>query len=155
MPYSSWLKEWNDIIRFVFFKDEELKTLMKIPAGTSIIQFVDKYFIRAGYTSEILTNEPVRIIYGTLGSWETNNQKVSKNTLTFDIFVKQEELHNIGDDRLVYRTDLIADRIKQLLVSDHFVHNTAYKFWIVGECDLGSPVIGYNRKNVTFGYMKT
>ena len=155
MGHSPWLKEWNDIIRNVFFPDEELKTLMEVPAGTNIITFIDKYFIRAGFTSEVLTNEPVRVIYGTLSSWETNNPHVTSNTMTFDIYVKTHELHNVGTDRLLYRTDLIADRIKQLLLKSHFVADTGYHFVLAGEADLGTSVIGYSRKNVSFDYMKT
>lgn len=169
MGYSSWLQEWNDIIRHVFFADEELKKLMLIPAGTTIIQFIDKYFIRAGYTSEILTDEPVRIIYGNLTESMTKNTHVSVNAITFDVFVRKDQLHNVGDDRLLYRTDLITDRIKQLLLTSptHHVkikdrevdpdnyYDSAYRFYFAGEADLGSSVIGYNRRNVSFTYKKT
>lgn len=40
MP-SSWTNEWNNIIRHTLFQDTELKTLMKIPEGTTIIDFID------------------------------------------------------------------------------------------------------------------
>lgn len=68
MANRSWIDEWNDILRNIIFADDELKTLMEIPESTNIIAFTDRHFIRAGYTNKTLVNEPVRIVYGMLGT---------------------------------------------------------------------------------------
>lgn len=46
MPISTWMNDWNTIIRTVIFPDNELKELMRIPENTNIITFIDKYFMR-------------------------------------------------------------------------------------------------------------
>lgn len=108
-----WIDDWNKIIREVIFADEELKTLMKLPENTDIISFIDKYFIRAGYTNKVLEDEHVRIIYADMQGSPTSTPNVMKKMMTFDIYVKTEDLHNVGRDRLVMRTQLIANRLLQ------------------------------------------
>lgn len=153
MVLRSWIDDWNDIIRNVIFKDEELKSLMKLPANTNIITFIDKYFIRAGYTTEVLTNESVRIVYGTIARGDAMNPYVTRNEMSFDIYVKLEDLHNIERDRLVFRNHLIAKRLIDLLTNQRYLG--AYRFTVEGEGDMGTSTIGYTRYNVTFGFMKT
>ena len=99
-----WINDWNTIIRRVIFADEELKTLMKLPANTNIISFIDKYFIRAGYTNKLVENETVRIVYSDIQGNDTAVPNVKKKMMTFDIYVKTEDLHNTGNDRLIMRT---------------------------------------------------
>lgn len=149
-----WIDAWNKIIREVIWKDHELKTLMKIPPKTGIIQFIDRYFIRAGYTNKLLTDEVCRIVYADVQGAETNVPNVKKNMMTFDIYVKQDELHNVGDDRLVFRTHLIAARLNKLLTQDRYLADTGYRFWIAGDWDLGTRTIGYARYTIAFHYMK-
>ena len=149
-----WINAWNKIIREVIWKDHELKTLMKIPPKTGIIQFIDRYFIRAGYTNKLLTDEVCRIVYADVQGAETNVPNVKKNMMTFDIYVKQDELHNVGDDRLVFRTHLIAARLNKLLTQDRYLADTGYRFWIAGDWDLGTRTIGYARYTIAFHYMK-
>lgn len=153
MVLRSWIDDWNDIIRNVIFKDEELKSLMKLPANTNIITFIDKYFIRAGYTTEVLTNESVRIVYGTIARGDAMNPYVTRNEMSFDIYVKLEDLHNVERDRLVFRNHLIAKRLIDLLTKQRYLG--AYRFTVEGEGDMGTSTIGYTRYNVTFGFMKT
>lgn len=153
MVLRSWIDDWNDIIRNVIFKDEELKSLMKLPANTNIITFIDKYFIRAGYTTEVLTNESVRIVYGTIARGDAMNPYVTRNEMSFDIYVKLEDLHNVERDRLVFRNHLIAKRLIDLLTNQRYLG--AYRFTVEGEGDMGTSTIGYTRYNVTFGFMKT
>lgn len=152
MSARKWIDQWNDIIRYVIFADEELRSLMMIPQGTSIIQFIDRYFIRAGYTSKTLKNEPVRIIYGELANEATHVPNITKPTMSFDIYVKMEDLHNVGDDRLVYRTQLIANRLIELLTTSRYTK--AHLFSPTGQGDMGSRTIGYARYVVTFDYVK-
>lgn len=153
MQNRHWIDDWNDILRDVIFPDEELKTLMKIPEGTDIITFVDKYFIRANYTTKTLTNEPVRIVYGDLYANDTNNPNVMRNELSFDIYVRLEDIHNAERDRLVMRTHLIANRLINLLTKKRYLG--VYRFWLAGECEMGTSTIGYARYNVSFNYMRT
>ena len=149
-----WLNAWNTIIRQVIWKDELLKKLMKIPAKTTILQFCNRYFIRAGFTNELLTDETCRIVYSDIQGSDTNVPNVRKNMMNFDIYVKQEELHNVGDDRLIMRTHLIAERLNYLLTKERYVANTGYRFWIAGDWDLGTRTVGYARYTISFYYMK-
>jgi len=87
MSYNQWMDMWNNILRNVIYPNEEFKELMKIPDNVSIIDFIDKYFIRAGYTNTVLTNQSVRIIYSDVNSKDIN-MGVTRNELSFDIYVK-------------------------------------------------------------------
>lgn len=149
-----WIKDWNTIIRTVIFADYELKQLMKLPEKTSIIQFIDKYFIRAGFTSKLLENESVRIVYSDVQGHDTDVPNVKKNMMMFDIYVRLEDLHNVGDDRLLMRTQLIADRLTRLLTSERYLKETGYRFWIAGDWDAGTKTVGYARYVLAMYYMK-
>jgi len=149
-----WINDWNDIIRHVIFADEELKTLMEIPSNTSIINFIDKYFIRAGYTNKLLENEKVRIVYSDIQGDDTPVPNVKRKMLTFDIYVKLSELHNVGTDRLVMRTQLIANKLIKLLTQSRYLLDTGYRFWVAGDWDLGTRTTDYARYCVAFYYMK-
>ncbi len=149
-----WINAWNKIIREVIWKDHELKTLMKIPAKTGIIQFIDRYFIRAGYTNKLLSDEVCRIVYADVQGSDANVPNVKRIMMTFDIYVKQDELHNVGDDRLQFRTHLIAARLNKLLTQERYLKDTGYRFWIAGDWDLGTRTIGYARYTIAFYYMK-
>lgn len=148
-----WIDDWNDILRDVIFADEELKTLMMLPENTNIITFIDRYFIRAGYTSKVLSNEPVRIVYGNMYSNQTDNPHVTRNEMSFDIYVSLDHIHDVERDRLVMRTHLIAKRLIDLLTQKRYLGN--YRFWVSNECEMGTSTIGYARYNVSFNYMKT
>lgn len=149
-----WVNSWNKIIREVIWQDYDLKRLMKLPPKTGILQFCERYFIRAGFTNTLLTDEVCRIIYSDIQGSDTNVPNVRKNMLTFDIYVKQEEMHNIGDDRLISRADLIIQRLYRDLTSKRYTANTGYRFWIAGDWDLGTRTVGYARRSVAFYYMK-
>lgn len=149
-----WIDAWNTIIRKVIWPDSELKSLMKLPAGTNIIQFIDRYFIRAGYSNTLLTDEVCRIAYADVQGSETQVPNVTKNMMTFDIYVKQSELHNVENDRLKMRTHLIAERLLRLLTQKRYLAGTGYRFWIAGDWDMGTRVTGYARYTIAFRYMK-
>ena len=107
----TWQDNWNDVIRYVIFKDKKLKELMLIPEKTTITQFIDKYFIQDENVGEILTDEAVRIsYYDSASGKDTGNQNVFLKYKEFDIYVKEDVLHNATDDRLQYRYHLIANR---------------------------------------------
>ena len=149
-----WIRDWNNIVRYVIFQDQVLKQLMKIPPKTTIIQFIDKYFIRAGFTNKLLQDESVRIVYSDVQGHDTEVPNVKKKMMMFDIYVKLEDLHNVGEDRLMMRTQLIADRLTRLLTSERYLKNTGYRFWIAGDWDSGTKTVGYARYTVAFYYMK-
>lgn len=149
-----WLKAWNTIIREVIWRDHDLKVLMKMPPKTGILQFCDRYFIRAGYSNKLLTDEVCRIVYSDAQGSDTDVPNVRKNMMTFDIYVKDEELHNASDDRLMMRTHLIADRLQYLLTKERYLADTGYRFWIAGDWDLGTRTVGYARYTIAFYYMK-
>ena len=150
---NNWTKEWNDVIRYSFFADTELKTLMKLPANTTIIDFIDNYFIRGGASGKLLTNQAVRIVYGTVNPTPAGSPNVTKNTMSFDIYVRHEDMHNVSNDRLEMRTCAIADRIKTILTHNRYI-TPLYRFWYTGEQDLATSTIGYSRYCVTFDYMR-
>lgn len=149
-----WINAWNKIIRKVIWQDTKLKSLMKLPPKTTIMQFIDRYFIRAGYSNTLLTDEVCRIVYSDVQPTETDVPNITRNTMLFDIYVKTEELHNIGDDRLIMRTHLIAARLKELLTKERYLADTGYRFWITGDWDMGTRVSGYSRYTIAFKYMK-
>lgn len=146
-----WIDDWNTLLRTTIFADDILKALMKIPDKTNIIEFIDRYFIRAGYTNKILSNEAVRIVFGTI-STPTNIDGVTKNQMSFDIYVKHEDMHNVGEDRLVMRTHLIAKRLIYLLTKERY--NGVYRFYDPHEGDMGTSAIGYVRYNVTLSFTR-
>lgn len=149
-----WLEAWNTIIRRVIWPDYELKKLMKIPKQTGILQFCDRYFIKAGYSNKLLTDEVCRIVYADAQGHDTDVPNVRKNMMTFDIYVKQEELHTATDDRLMLRTHLIAERLNKLLTQERYLAETGYRFWIAGDWDMGTRTAGYSRYTIGFYYMK-
>lgn len=149
-----WVNAWNKIIRNVIFKDYELKRLMKIPKQTGVIQFTDRYFIKAGYTNKLLTDEVCRIVYSDIQGSPTKVPNVKKSMLLFDIYVKTDELRGATDDGLVLRTHLIAERLERLLRKERYIADTGYRFWPAGDWDLGTRTAGYSRYTIGFNYMK-
>ena len=150
---SEWTKAWNDIIRHVFFQDEELKRLMEIPEGTTIIQFIDNYFIRGGSANKLLTDQKVRIVYGMIDNALYNTPYMGDTVLSFDIYVKNEELHNVSRDRLEMRTVAIAERIKYLLMKDRYTQSL-YRFREPHQSDMATTTIGFSRYNISFRFLK-
>lgn len=159
MASSPWMREWNDIIRYVIFPDEELRSLMMLPENTTIITFRDKYFLRATTLTEPLTNETVRILYGNYGTSLAGAPHVLDQRISFEIYVQRKQQHNMDDtpgaDRLLSRTELIAERLKELLTAKNDSRLGGYHFRCIGESDMSTNTIGYDRYNVTFQYMKT
>ena len=150
---SWWVKEWNNIVRFVLFEDITFRKLMELPDDITIIDFIDNYFIRGGSANKILTDEKVRIVYGHIANPLDDTPYVSGNMLSFDIYVKNEELHNVSTDRLEMRTVAIAERLKYLLTRKRYTQNL-YRFRVTHESDMFTSTVGYARYNITFSYLK-
>lgn len=146
----AWADEWNRIYRYILWRDYDLKQLMKIPSKATILNFRDKYFIRAGFANELLTNESCRIVYSMTDAAPTDVPNVRTRMITFDIYVKQTDQYDVDDDRLLSRTDLISKRLTALLTSNRYVADTGYHFWIAGEWDQGTRTVGYDRHTISF-----
>jgi len=151
MQPDAWISDWNDILRNIIFKDDDLKELMMIPKGTNIVTFIDRYFIRAGTSSVVLKDEEVRIIYSAT-SVGTQTDKVSSNIISFDIYVKNDHLHDCCDDGLVFRTQMISQRLCQLLTQKRY--NGVYRFYDPNDGDMNTSTIGYSRYNLTLSFTK-
>ena len=148
---KTWQDNLNDVIRDVFFVDSELLDLMLIPEDErdDIIMFIKKYLIRNVAPDEIITDERVRVCYSeeagrTLGS------NILKKYLNFDIFVKTEDLHNCGNDLLVFRTIAIAQRLQELLTNQKYVCRIDFTY--EDEYDLYTRLVGYTRYRIVFSY---
>lgn len=151
---KTWDDNWNDVIRYEIFQDTKLKELMMIPDGTDIVEFLDKYFVRADGTDELLSNEKVRIAYyddddtSTLGSFH-----VFGKIKGFDIFVKADEEHTATSDRLKCRQILIAERLKYLLLKKRYQHGL--RFELDSEYDVWTKTVGYRLYHIGFFYKTT
>lgn len=150
----TWDDNWNDVIRYVIFKDEKLKSLMLVPTGTSITKFIDKYFIQNQNADELMTDEQVRVVYYDSPGRDTGNKNVFIQYKEFDIYVKEDVEHTASVDYLKQRQKLIAERIKyQLLKDDHVCH---LRFWCDDPgYDLYTKMVGYKRYHIVFRYKTT
>ena len=102
----TWKDNWNNVIRDVLFQDDVLMELMMIPEGTTITKFIEKYFVEDDEsTTEILTDEMVRIVYHGSEGADFGNPNVKSRYKEFDIYVKKEALHTATRDRLQNRYD--------------------------------------------------
>lgn len=147
---KTWKDNWNDTIRYVFFRDEKLRQLMMIPAKCNVLDFIKKYFVEDLAPDEVITNEAVRIAYYDSEGKSSGNQKVRCKYKEFDIYVKQDHLHDATDDRLQNRCHLIAERLKYLLLKDSYVCRIHYEY--EDDYDLWTKMIGYKRYHIVFTY---
>ena len=150
---KTWKDNWNDIIRYVFFPDEKLLSLMCVPKDTPITKFIEKYFIEDAVSSELLTDEKVRIIYYDSDGSDTGNKGVLNRYKEFDIFVKDDVLHTATKDRLQNRYDLICERLNYLLLHEPVVCNMRFRFG--NSYNLWTKTAGYKRYHVVFSYKTT
>lgn len=157
MPYTkkckTWKEHWNDIIRYVFFPDDELKRLMCVPDECTITQFIDKYFIEDVVANEIMTDEKVRIVYHDADAFSTRNKNVVLRMKNFDIFVRDDVLHNATNDRIACRYDLIVERLKYLLTGTTYVQDMRFRF--EDDYNLWTKTAGYKRHRAVFSYKRT
>ena len=150
---KTWKDNWNDVIRYIFFPDEKLLSLMCVPKGTPITKFIEKYFIEDAVSSELLTDEKVRIIHYDSDGSDTGNKNVLNRYKEFDIFVKDDVLHTATKDRLQNRYDLICERLKYLLLRESTVCNMHFRF--TNSYNLWTKTSGYKRYHVVFSYKTT
>lgn len=155
-----WVDDWLDVIRDVIFPDATLREYMMLPANISIIDFIENYFIPAtNVTSELLTNEDVRIVYGAYPEGSTNIPNAHHMTMSFDIFVRKEHLYDVDyEDALVQRTQRIARRLLQLLYYEPIRKNDGfigvYNFKDPRENPMGTKTVGYERYNLSLSFIQ-
>ena len=148
----TWNDNWNNVIRDVLFPDEKLKQQMMIPEGTSVVQFIDKYFINSAAADEIVTDEKVRIVYYD-GKGRNLQRNVYMKYKEFDIYVREEFLYTATYDRLKSRFSLIAERIKYLLLRSNSVCHLGFTY--EDEYELWTKTVGYRRDHLVFSYNTT
>lgn len=147
----TWKDNWNDIIRDVLFQDEKLKELMLVPEKCTIVQFIEKYFVEDEVSDEPLTNEAVRITYYDSKGRDSGNKHIKNRYKEFDIYVKDTVLHTATADRLQNRYDLIAERLKYLLLKDEHICHMRFECEDAGY-NLFTKTIGYKRFHIVFSY---
>ena len=149
----TWADNWNNIIRYVLFRDEKLRTLMLVPERANVIDFVANYFIEGENPDELITDEKVRIICYDSAGGTLRNPNVKFHYKEMDIYVKDDAVYNTTSDRLQKRYHLIADRLKYLLLREKHIQHMSFRF--ENEYNLWTKVVGYKRYHITFSYKTT
>ena len=121
----TWNDNLNDVVRDVFFVDEELLDLMCIPEKYrgDIAMFIQKYLVR---------------------------MNMIRKTLNFDIYVKDSVQHTASFDILQSRDQLIAEKIKELLTDSKYVCHINFRF--EDSYDMYTKLVGYHRYRIVFSY---
>lgn len=151
---KTWNDNLNDVIRDVFFADEELIDLMLIPQEyeDDIVTFIQKYFVKDVTSDEIITNEDVRVCY-----FQSQGRSIGMNALkkywNFDIYVKDSVLHTATTDMLQSRDEMIAEKIKELLTDNRYV--CQMRFHYEDSYDMYTKLVGYHRYRIVFSYKTT
>ena len=148
---KTWKDNLNDVIRDVIFTDQELLDYMLIPEEDreNIIKFIDKQFIKDPAPDELVTTEDVRIAFSEQPG-RSIGKYVLKKMMYFDVFVKDNHMHDVGDDLLVSRTDVICQRLKELLTDEKYVCNIDFSY--EDDYSLYTKVAGYTRHRIVFSY---
>lgn len=151
---KTWKDNMNDVVRYVLFPNEELKELMLIPEADkkNIIKFINNYMIRSVAPDEILTTEDVRISYSEY-TGKSLGSNCLKKILNFDVYVKTNHLHDCSDDLLKFRTDMICQKLKELLTTEKYVCRIDFTY--EDDFDLFSKLAGYARHRIVFSYKIT
>ena len=148
---KTWKDNLNDVIRNVFFADDTLLDAMMIhkEERQNIVKFTDKYFIRNPVPDELITTENVRICYSEEQGRSIGSNMIKKY-IWFDVFVKNDHLHDCGNDILEFRTDKICQIIKEDLISAKYVCQIDFSY----EDDYGlyTKLVGYTRHRILFSY---
>lgn len=151
---KTWNDNLNDVIRDVFFADEELIDLMLIPQEyeDDIVTFIQKYFVKDVTSDEIITNEDVRVCY-----FQSQGRSIGMNALkkywNFDIYVKDSVLHTATTDMLQSRDEMIAEKLKELLTDNRYV--CRMRFHYEDSYDMYTKLVGYHRYRIVFSYKTT
>lgn len=118
----------------------------------NIVKFINNYFIRSVAPDEILTHEDVRICYSEY-TGRSIGSNCLKKILNCDVQVKTNHLHDFGNDLLAYRTDMICQKLKEILTTEKQV--CLIDFSYEDDYDLFSKLAGYTRHRIVFSYKIT
>ena len=148
---KTWKDNINDVVRDVVFSDVEFLDYMLIPEDDreNIVKFIDKYFIQNPSPDELMTTEDVRICYGDLAG-RSIGKNMLKKIMFFDVYVKNEHLHDVGEDLLVSRTDVICQKLKEMLTDRRYVCRINFNY--EDDYPLYTKTIGYTRHRILFSY---
>ena len=149
----TWNDNWNNVIRYVLFRDEKLKKQMLVPDSVRVNEFILKYFVKDAAADELLVNEKVRIVYYDRAGWDTGNKNVKLRYKEFDIYVKEDVLYNATDDTLKSRANLISERQQYLLTKDDTIQHLRFSY--EDDFDMWTKTVGYKRYHVVFSYKTT
>ena len=149
----TWNDNWNNVIRYVLFRDEKLKKQMLVPDGVRVNEFILKYFVKDAAADELLVNEKVRIVYYDRTGWDTGNKNVKLRYKEFDIYVKEDVLYNATDDTLKSRANLISERQQYLLTKDDTIQHLRFAY--EDDFDMWTKTVGYKRYHIIFSYKTT
>lgn len=95
---------------------------MVLPPDTAILKFIEKYFIKDAAADEMIINEQVRIVHCDTQGRGYGNPHVKLKYKAFDIYVKDTALYNATNDRIKSRCNLIAERLKYLLLKNTYTY---------------------------------
>lgn len=149
----TWNDNWNNVIRYVLFRDEKLKKQMLVPDSVRVNEFILKYFVKDAAADELLVNEKVRIVYYDRTGWDTGNKNVKLRYKEFDIYVKEDVLYNATDDTLKSRANLISERQQYLLTKDDTIQHLRFAY--EDDFDMWTKTVGYKRYHIVFSYKTT
>ena len=124
---------------------------MLIPENTPILAWCSKYFVDAVMSTELMTDEDVRILWYEEPNETTGNPNVFRKKICFDIYVRRERLHDATNDRLQSRARMISQKIQELLTEKPQVGQI--KFDYVDDYSLGTKMVGYVRHHLILAYM--
>lgn len=126
---------------------------MMLPPKTTILQFIEKYFIKDAAADEMMINEQVRIVHCDMQGRGYDNPHVKLKYKAFDIYVKSSALYNATNDRIKSRCNLIAERLKYLLLNG--TYTCGLRIAYEDEYELWTKVVGYKRYRIIFSYNTT
>lgn len=146
------LAEQSKLIFLTLYNDLKLKDLMDIPTidKNNVVKIRDNYIISTFNTDALIISETSRILFRNTNLIETNNFMVKRDSIIFDIYVKNsEEFTTDPVDRLLRRQLLIAERIYELLAYKTIGN---MKFYFADKGDLMSNTQNYKRYFIRFDY---
>ena len=123
---------------------------MLIPDGTPILTWCGKYFVDSVMSTELITDEDVRVLWYEDRSDPTGNPNVFRKKMCFDIYVRRERLNDVTKDRLQSRARLISQRLQELLTEKPQVGQIDFDY--ADDYSLGTKMVGYVRHHLILTY---
>ena len=147
----SQIDNWNGIYSMLY-QDEELKDLMLIPEAdyNNPAAFRDKYFINSQKTDKVLAVDvDCRVIFYKSAMVETENARVKKQAVVFEIFTKNHCQYGVGSNAFTRRDVAVAERLRELFGYET-LRNLSFR--PLDQSDLAPGADGYNRYMASFEY---